>query len=40
MEARKKIHEDATTYMGSKGYGINEPIQLIEYSIETDEEVK
>lgn len=33
-------HEDATTYMSSKGYGINEPIQLIEYSIETDEEVK
>lgn len=35
----KKIHEDATTYMSSKGYGINEPVQLIEYSIETNEEV-
>ena len=35
----KMIHDDATTYMGSKGYGINEPVQLIEYSIETNEEV-
>lgn len=34
-----QTHVNATTYMSSRGYGINEPIQLIEYDIETDEEI-
>ena len=32
--------EDATTYLSVKGYGINEPIRLVEYDKETDEEIE
>ncbi|BAQ23075.1 conserved hypothetical protein [Edwardsiella phage PEi26] len=31
--------EDATTYISTRGYGVNEPIRLVEYDKETDEEV-
>jgi hypothetical protein len=31
--------EDATTYIGVKGYGVNEPICIVEYDKETDEEI-
>lgn len=31
--------EEATTYISIRGYGINEPIRLVEYDKETDEEI-
>lgn len=31
--------EEATTYIGTRGYGVNEPIEIVEYDKETDEEV-
>lgn len=31
--------EDAKTYVGTRGYGIDEPIELVEYDKETDDEV-
>ena len=32
-------YEDATTHLTARGYGINEPIRLVEYDKETDEEI-
>lgn len=31
--------EDAKTNLSVRGYGVNEPIRLVEYDKETDEEV-
>lgn len=31
--------EEQTTYLATEGYGINEPIRLVEYDKETDERV-
>ncbi|WZB37581.1 hypothetical protein [Erwinia phage COW86c] len=31
--------EDAKTYIGVQGYGVNEPIRIVEYDKETDEEI-
>lgn len=30
---------DATTYLGIEGYGIDEPITIVEYDKETDEKI-
>lgn len=34
-----KQWEEATTYIGTRGYGVDEPIEIVEYDKETDEEV-
>jgi hypothetical protein len=34
-----KTWEDQTTWLGTSGYGVNEPIRLIEYDKETNEEI-
>lgn len=31
--------DPATTYISVEGYGINEPIRIVEYNKETDEKV-
>lgn len=31
--------EDPTTYISTRGYGINEPIHIVEFDKETDEEI-
>lgn len=32
--------EDQTTYLSTEGYGIDEPIRLVEYDKETDERIE
>lgn len=34
-----KQWEEATTYIGTRGYGVDEPIEIVEYDKETDEEI-
>ncbi|WFG79129.1 hypothetical protein VIPKPNUMC01_00122 [Klebsiella phage vB_VIPKPNUMC01] len=34
-----KQWEESTTYIGTRGYGVDEPIEIVEYDKETDEEV-
>lgn len=31
--------EEQTRYLSTKGYGVNEPIRLVEYDRKTDEEI-
>ncbi|WWP52202.1 hypothetical protein [Enterobacter phage ZX14] len=37
--AKECKYDDVNTYIGTRGYGINEPIELVEYDKETDKEV-
>lgn len=36
----KMKYVEARTYIGTRGYGIDEPIEIVEYDKETDEEIR